>query len=156
MNFFASLPYLVLIPLAVGFGTQLVKGLIETHGRLTLQAVDSYGGMPSTHTAITISLVTVIGLDQGLRSPVFSIAIITAIIVIRDAIGFRRYLGSHGQALNLMVKELPAAEQGHFRRFQERLGHTPLEAFIGAIVGFCCSAVLYLALLPWIEPVRWY
>lgn len=154
MNFLASLPYLVLIPLAVGFGTQIIKGLVETRGRLTLQAIDSYGGMPSTHAAITVSLVTVIGLDQGIQSPVFAIATITAIIVIRDAIGFRRYLGSHGHALNLMVKELPTAEQSRFHRFRERLGHTPLEVFVGAVVGFCSSAALYLALMPWIETAQ--
>lgn len=152
MNFLASLPYLVLIPLAVGFFTQFIKAIVETNGRLTLRALDAYGGMPSSHTALAVSLMTVIGLSEGLASPLFAAATIMAILVVRDAIGFRHYLGGHSQALNLMVKVLPAAEQGRFRRFREKLGHTPLEAFVGAVVGFCLTAILYLALLPWIEP----
>ena len=151
MDFLASLPYLVLIPLAVGFLTQLIKAIFETGGRVTWRALDAYGGMPSSHTALAVSLMTVIGLDQGLTSPIFAVASIMAILVVRDAIGFRHYLGSHGHALNLMVKELPTSEQSRFHRFRERLGHTPLEAFVGAIVGFCMTAILYLVFLPWME-----
>lgn len=145
------IPILLLIPLIVGFGTQVVKALWETRGRLTWSSLDSYGGMPSTHTAIMVSLATVIGLHENVASADFAIASVVAIIVIRDAMGFRRYLGSHGHALNLMVRELPKKEQDQFEHFRERLGHTPLEAFVGAVIGFCASSVLYVL---WFDYLR--
>ncbi len=142
-----TFPLLIVIPLVAGFLTQLSKLFWERkHGPLTWRSLDSYGGMPSTHTSIGVSLVTVIGLHEGVDDPDFSVAVIFAIIVIRDAIGFRRYLGSHGQALNVMVRELPRGDQRQFTHFRERLGHTPLEAFVGGVLGFALSSVLYLLL----------
>ena len=66
----------------------------------------AYSGMPSGHSAITISLLTIVGLEEGLSSPLFAMSAILALIVIRDALGIRKYLGQHGKVLNILVKDL--------------------------------------------------
>ena len=141
------IPKLLIIPLLTGFITQMLKYVWHAAaGRLEWRSINLYGGMPSTHTAISVSLVNVIGLSEGLFSPEFAISVIVALLVVRDAVGFRRYLGGHSRALNVIVKALPVEEQNQFHRFRERLGHTPLEAFVGGIVGFALSSVFYLVI----------
>lgn len=142
------IPKILIIPLIVGFLAQVSKLLWEApRGRMSWHSLNTYGGMPSTHTAIAISLVTVIGFAEGFMSASFAIAVIVSILVIRDAIGFRRYLGGHSQALNLIVQELPERERSRFRYYREQLGHTPLEAFLGAVLGFSLSAIFYLVIV---------
>lgn len=139
------LPLYLIIPLAAGGITQCCKFLWESVRlrRIQWRALFSYGGMPSAHTALTVSLVTVVGLGEGVASPFFAIATIFAVIVVHDAIRLRRYLGSHGQALNMIVQELTDVERFRFIRFRERLGHTPLEAAVGGILGAVLTLLLY-------------
>lgn len=141
------IPKLLLIPILTGVMTQLAKLIWQTagSGSFSWRNLHFYGGMPSAHTAIAASLVTVVGLQEGLSSPAFAIAAVFGILVIRDAIGFRRYIGGHSRALNLIVRHLPKDDQRKFDGYREHLGHTPLEAFVGAVIGFSLSAVLYLA-----------
>ncbi len=141
-------PKLLLIPLLVGFLTQVIKLLWHTRaGTLSWRAALLYGGMPSAHTAMMVSLVTVVGMSQGIFSATFAIAAVVSILVIRDAVGFRRYLGHHSRALNTIVNHLPEKKQEALQHFREQLGHTPLEVFVGAVFGFSLSATFYL-LIP--------
>ncbi len=142
------IPKLLLIPLITGIISQLAKVVIQAvSGTFSIRKIHLYGGMPSTHTAIASSVMTVIGLQEGASSPAFVISSAWAVLVVRDAIGFRRYIGNLSRTLNRIVQTLPQDERRQHPLFRERLGHTPLEAFVGSIVGFCLSAVLYL-LLP--------
>ncbi len=141
------IPKLLLIPLIVGLITQLSKFIWHAQaGMVNWRAVSFYGGMPSTHTAIMVSLTTVVGLETGITSAAFALACVVSLVVVRDAIGFRRYLGTHSRALNRMVRDLPATKQDEFEEFREQLGHTPLEAFVGGIMGFALSALFYLVI----------
>ncbi len=127
---------LLLTPVVAGGLAQVLKILWHLHrGTLDWSVLNMYGGMPSAHTAMTVSLTTAIGLEEGITTASFAIAALFTIIVIRDAIGFRRYLGAHSRALNLMVRELPDEEQWQFAHFRERLGHTPFEALAGGTLG---------------------
>ena len=140
------IPKLLLIPIITGVITQLAKLIWQTSAdSFSLRKIHFYGGMPSAHTAISSSLITVVGLQEGLSSPAFAIATVFGILVIRDAIGFRRYIGGHSRALNLIVRHLPKEDQRKFDGYREQLGHTPLEAFVGAIIGVALSSVLYIA-----------
>lgn len=140
------IPTILIIPIIVGFIAQVTKYLWQAwSGNFDIRTVSLYGGMPSAHTAIVASLVTVLGLSEGLTSASFAVAFIFGIMVIRDAIGFRRTIGRQSQALNRLMRNLPKLDQRRFEDFQEQLGHTPLEAFVGAVVGFALSAILYLA-----------
>ncbi|MBR2907294.1 MAG: divergent PAP2 family protein [Clostridia bacterium] len=104
------------------------------------------GGMPSSHSACVTALAVSSGLYYGLGSAPFAITTILALVVMRDASGVRREAGKQAKVLNQIIGELFTT--GDEKRFQadlkELLGHTPLQVFVGAILG----AVTALALFP--------
>lgn len=106
------------------------------------------GGMPSSHTAAVIGLLTSCGVKYGLGSGYFAISFILAMIVIRDAMGMRRQVGEHAKALNLIFKELVESKDiEHTQKaFGELAGHTPLQVFAGGAVGLVVA--LLMALIP--------
>lgn len=146
------IPKLLIIPLAAGLLTQAIKFIIEAvRGELRWSTLLEYGGMPSAHTAFVISLTTAIGLDSGIASPLFAASFIFSLLVIRDATGLRQFLGQHGRVLNMLIRELPDQEERKFpQNLAERLGHTPLQALVGGIIGLLTA----LALFAWL-PVSW-
>jgi len=70
------------------------------------------GGMPSTHAALVSSLVTVVGVTEGVQSTAFIISAVFSLIVLYDA------WGHHA-----------------LRR------HTSLEVASGIVVGLACVAI---------------
>ncbi len=144
-----ELPRLIIVPILAGLTAQVSKILVEAirTGRINLRLLNTYGGMPSSHTALVISIVTVCGLAEGLFSAAFAIAAVFALITIRDAIGFRTYLSEHARILNKLIEDLPASEKPHFpRHILERIGHTPLEAFVGGVLGLAATLIFWLIL----------
>jgi len=138
---------ILLLPLTAGLLAQSIKFLIRSNNKkLKLKNLLAYSGMPSGHSALVISLVTIIGLKEGVDSPLFAICMILAIIVIRDALGIRRYLGQHGKTLNILVKDLKNDNvlEEKYPRLLERIGHTPLQVLVGAIMGFTISIIGHL------------
>ncbi len=136
---------LIIIPLAAALLTQAIKLLDRSArtGRFEFSSLTQYGGMPSGHTAFVISVVTVIGLETGLASPIFALAAALAIIVIRDAVSFRQYLSQYGRALNLLLKEHSHEEAlSKHAAIEEHLGHTPLQALAGGLSGFVLTLLL--------------
>ncbi len=140
-----TIPSLLIIPLAAGLLTQVTKFIIEiVHGEWRWEAFFEYGGMPSAHTAFVVSLTTAVGLREGLASADFAIAFIFSLLVIRDATGLRQFLGQHGRVLNMLIRELPDQEERKFpQKLAERLGHTPLQALVGGLIGLLSALVLY-------------
>jgi len=139
--------YLVLIsPIIAFIIAQGTKAIIRsTKRKLEFKDIFSYSDMPSGHTAVVISLVTIVGLKHGLGSSFFAIAFVFALIVIVDAVGLRNYLGQHGKTLNVLVKDL---DEDSFLDFSypkllEKIGHTPAQVLVGAIVGFLVSLIAF-------------
>ncbi|HRV24728.1 MAG TPA: divergent PAP2 family protein, partial [Sphaerochaeta sp.] len=60
----------------------------------------STGGMPSSHTAGVIALVTSIGLSYGVGTVYFAISATFASITIHDAMGIRRAAGKQAEVIN--------------------------------------------------------
>ena len=60
------------------------------------------GGMPSSHSATVFALAASLGIERGIGSDVFAIALIVAVIVAYDARGVRQEAGRHAAALNAM------------------------------------------------------
>ncbi len=105
---------------------------------LLLQA----GGMPSSHSALISATAYAIGLTSGIDSSLFALALIMAMIVIYDATGIRRQAGIHAQIINAMVNELLEGHQlQSHRKLLEVLGHSPMEALIGVILGIIIAQV---------------
>lgn len=141
------LPKLVLIALVSGLLTQLIKFIIQaSRGEFRWSSLQEYGGMPSAHTAFVVSLTTIIGIHDGIDSAAFAISFIFSLLIIRDAIGLRQFLSQHGKVLNMLIKDLPDDVEAKYPdRLVERVGHTPLQAFVGGCIGL----VLGLALYAW-------
>lgn len=139
---------IIAIPIAAGLIAQVLKVVVAAYktGRIDLRLLNRYGGMPSSHTALVVSLSAVSGLSSGFTSPIFAIALVFSIITVRDAIGIRMYLGQHASLINKLIGELPEAEKLKFpTHLIERTGHTRLEALVGTIVGLAVTAILWIA-----------
>ena len=140
---------ILILPIIAGLIAQISKFFIkDNQQKFSYKNIFAYSGMPSGHSAIVVSLATIIGLLEGIESPLFAISVILAIIVIRDAIGIRRYLGQHGQILNVLVKDLRDDNvlEENYPHLLEKIGHTPIQVFVGSIIGFVISIIGYFIL----------
>jgi acid phosphatase family membrane protein YuiD len=141
---------ILLLPLIAGVViAQSLKFLIASnHQQFNLKNYLAYSGMPSGHSAMVISLATIIGLKEGFDSAIFAFSVVFAVIIIRDALGIRRYLGQHGRILNILVKDLKddSVLDENYPHLLEKIGHTPAQVLVGAIIGFLTSLIGYLIL----------
>ena len=141
--------HILILPLVAGFIAQIIKFFIKSNKqKIKLKNMIAYSGMPSGHSAITISLLTIVGLEEGLASPLFALSAILALIVIRDALGIRKYLGQHGKVLNILVKDLEDDKlvDEQYPHLLENIGHTPIQVVAGSILGFVVSYIGFLIL----------
>ncbi len=141
--------HLLLLPLFAGLIAQCIKFFVKSNNqKFKFKNLLAYSGMPSGHSAIIISLATIVGLEEGLNSPIFAVSLIVAVIVIRDALGIRRYLGEHGKILNILVKDLKddSLLDEKYPHLLERIGHTPSQVLAGSSIGFFVSLIGYLLL----------
>ncbi|PWB38753.1 MAG: hypothetical protein C3F02_02485 [Parcubacteria group bacterium] len=139
---------LILIPLAVLVINQAIKMIIElAKGSLTWPSLLSYGGMPSSHSALVTSLATVMAYYQGLNSAEFAMSIILALIVMRDASGIRWQLGNQGRTINQLIKELPDDREYHFPVLSEKFGHKNTEVLVGILLGLVLTIII-INILP--------
>ncbi|MBN2556804.1 MAG: divergent PAP2 family protein [Anaerolineales bacterium] len=116
---------------------QIVKIPIEYFrtGKLNWAILYRAGGMPSSHSALIAAATHGVGKMLGYDSPVTAFAIAMAMIVIYDATGIRRQAGMHAEVINTIIQDLL---EGHFpktEKLAEVLGHSPLEAFVGLVLG---------------------
>lgn len=133
----------LILPIAVGVFVQAIKMIIEViKGGFSWHNVVSYGGMPSSHSAMVTSLATTIYLASGF-SPELCIALTLALIVIRDAVGFRSYLSMFGKNLNKIIKDLPADKEYHYQVLPERIAHTWPQVIVGSILGVVITWITF-------------
>jgi uncharacterized protein len=104
----------------------------------------SAGGMPSSHSALITATVHGVGLYAGFDTPLFALGVAVAMIVIYDATGIRRQAGIQAQKINLLVNELFAGHPISEKQLREVLGHTPLEALGGILLGLAVTQLLWL------------
>ena len=107
--------------------------------RLHLSYLASAGGMPSSHSALVTALATRAGIDQGVASPLFAVALVFAAIVMYDAAGVRRAVSVQARLLNRMLEEVIEYQRFSEKRLRELLGHTPFEVLVGALLGFAMA-----------------
>ena len=101
------------------------------------------GGIPSSHAAGASALATSIGLRYGFDTVSFALAVAFAIVVMFDAQNVRRSAGKQAQILNKMMEDI--YWQGRIKEAQlrELLGHTPVEVFLGMILGILIAVILH-------------
>jgi hypothetical protein len=90
------------------------------------------GGMPSAHSASVTALTLSVALTQGFSSPLFTISLVYALIVMYDATGVRRAAGKQAEILNRVVDDIYANGRVKVEKLKEILGHEPTEVFAGA------------------------
>lgn len=101
------------------------------------------GGMPSTHSALSMCVAITIGLQEGWSSPLFALAIIISFIVMADAAGVRRATGEQAKILNKIILEFFEGRKIKDKRLKELIGHTPFEVIVGALIGVVMGMFLY-------------
>ena len=127
----------LIVPFATWFCIQLFKLIYDlvTTKKFNFKRILGAGGMPSSHSAVVVSLATMIGKSQGVESPIFGLAIIFAFIVMYDAAGVRRAAGKQAKILNKIVQTPGLTGVEVTEKLQEFLGHTPIQVFVGAFIG---------------------
>ena len=102
------------------------------------------GGMPSSHSATVCALATSSALKHGFAGFEFAVTFIFALVVMYDAMGVRRETGKQAKLLNMILEN--NIFEDNFEQFEERLkefvGHTPLQVFMGAILGIVIAFVI--------------
>ena len=129
----SSLKYII-IPFFIAILSQIVKTIIETikYKKINISRLfDGMGGMPSTHSSLVASLTTLIYLNYGIISPLFSISLIFSLIVIYDSMGIRYESGKQAKTINNILGT----------KLKEPLGHKPIETLIGVLFGIVLSII---------------
>ncbi len=127
----------IYVPILVWFFIQLFKviwDLVKTK-KFNFKRILGAGGMPSSHSAVTMCLATMIGKAEGFNSPIFALSLILAIVVMYDAAGIRRAAGKQASLLNKIVNTPGLSTMQVQERLVEVLGHTPVQVLVGAIIG---------------------
>ena len=133
----------IYIPFLLWFGIQvfkLVYDLVKTK-KFNFKRIMGAGGMPSSHSAVVTSLTTLVGKDVGVNSPVFAIALIFSFVVMYDACGVRRAAGKQAKVLNDIVNTPGLSNIQVQEKLQEALGHTPVQVFVGALIGIIAGLI---------------
>lgn len=126
----------LIIPIIAWATVQIFKFLADAvkNKKINFRRLVETGGMPSSHSATVTSLMTAIGIAEGLASPLFAVSFVFSIIVMYDAAGVRRAAGKQASILNQLIN----SNQVHVDtnvKLKELLGHTPVQVFVGAAYG---------------------
>lgn len=133
----------VYVPVLLWLFVQVFKFLTDLiiNKKVNIKRLVGAGGMPSSHSAIVCVLAVLIGREYGFDSGNFGIATIMAFVVMYDAAGVRRAAGKQARILNKIL-ETPGLTTGEVQeKLVEVLGHTPVQVFVGAILGIIVGAI---------------
>ena len=136
-------PYIlaVIAGWVIAQGAKYVIKVIQTGDVSQIRQLYLSGNMPSAHATSVASLLTVIGMIDGVDSGLFALAALFAAIVMYDAVMVRRSSGEQGKAIQLLIKESKSTIQIP----RAAKGHTPIEVLVGALLGIVIGIVVVLA-----------
>lgn len=130
------------------FCAQVAKVLLTLifKRKLSVERLWGAGGMPSAHSAMVCALTVSLARFDGIRSPVFALAVMFAFVTMYDAMGVRRETGLHAKLLNKYLNQLEQKnadkdgdgipdEEVDEIELKEFIGHTPLEVLGGVLLG---------------------
>ena len=133
----------IYIPFFLWFGIQLFKliyDLVKTK-KFNFKRIMGAGGMPSSHSEVVTEMATMIGKNEGVGTPLFALSFLFAFVVMYDACGVRRAAGKQARLLNKIVETPGLTGMQVTERLVEVLGHTPVEVFVGAIIGIVVGLI---------------
>jgi acid phosphatase family membrane protein YuiD len=152
LSFLLSNP-LINVSILSWAAAQGIKTLIDTvkHKQFDRRRLSGAGGMPSSHSAVTCSVLLTSYYLYGFNSPVFALSFVVALIVMYDATGVRWAAGLHAKAINRIVEHLDAEDpeddpdlRDLIPRLNESLGHRVREVVCGAALGFLIALLGHL------------
>lgn len=153
LTFLLSNP-LINVSVVAWVSAQLIKTLIDTlkHKQFDRRRLAGAGGMPSSHSAVTCSVLLTSYYLYGFDSPIFALSFVIALIVMYDATGVRWAAGLHAKAINHIVEYLEKSDgeeekealQDMIPRLNESLGHRQIEVACGALLGFAIALIFHL------------
>lgn len=134
----------LITPFLVWFFIQLFKVIwdLATTKKFNFKRILGAGGMPSSHSAVVMTLAVLIGKAHGFNSAIFAMAVIFAFVVMYDAAGIRRAAGKQASLLNKIVETPGLTGVEVSERLVEVLGHTPIQVLVGAIIGVLVGAIV--------------
>lgn len=138
----------IIIPFISWVTAQALKFLFVylSTKRIDFRRLVGSGGMPSSHSALVVSLATVVGISEGFESAMFGLAAAFALVVMYDASGVRRAAGKQAAILNKMFHH--GKEEFHFEEeLKELIGHTPVEVIAGALLGIAFGLFFMVVLV---------
>jgi acid phosphatase family membrane protein YuiD len=129
----------LIVPAVAWFVAQTLKALLELNKPKQHRNREFFrsGSMPSVHSTMVASLLTVLGVRQGVDSPLFAVAAVMAAIVLYDAVNVRRSVGEQGDTLRKLVAK--DGEQPFFIAYGHKLSEI--------LIGFMLGVLIALALL---------
>lgn len=133
----------LIVPILTWLFIQLFKVIYDliTTKKFNFKRILGAGGMPSSHTAVVMSLATLIGKEFGFNSPIFALSAVFAFVVMYDAAGVRRAAGKQARLLNKIVETPGLTGIEVQERLVEVLGHTPIQVIVGAIIGILVGII---------------
>ena len=138
--------YVLIAGLVAWAIAQMIKVPVDylQHRRWNWAILLSPGGMPSSHAALVTATAPAIGQFGGFNTPLFALAVVVAIVVVYDATGIRRQAGLQAALINAIVRDLASGHPLKSEKLREVLGHTPLEALGGVLLGLATAQVVWL------------
>lgn len=142
MNFFTQYKYLI-IPILIWFAIQTFKVIwdLVTTRKFNFKRIMGAGGMPSSHSAVVMSLTTMIAKEYGIDSPIFAMSLVFSAVVMYDAAGIRRAAGKQAKMLNKIAETPGLTGLQMQERLVEVLGHTPMQVIVGAAIGIIVGLI---------------
>ena len=131
------------VPLILWFCIQTFKVIYELlkTKKLNFKRIIGAGGMPSSHSAITMCISTMIGKSEGFDSSIYALSLIVALVVMYDAAGVRRAAGKQAKLLNKIIDTPGLSNVQVQEKLVEVLGHTPIQVLVGALLGIFIGAI---------------
>lgn len=124
---------------------QIIKIIIDCIQNKTINPalIVSSGGMPSSHSSFVTGLTTTIGFQEGFNSTIFSVCFVLSMVVMYDASGVRRAAGKQAAVLNIFIENAEKHGLKIDTKLKELLGHSPIEVFMGALLGIFIACMLF-------------
>lgn len=142
--------FILIVSLSAGVLSQAIKLLIKVikSKSFNWHLLDSYGGMPSSHSAFLLSLMTSVGMIEGFSSTAFAITFVLSTIIIRDAFGLRMIMEEQGKLVVTLINGSPDRDKilngsREHSTVGHRVGHTIPEVIVGSIIGILFSIASY-------------
>ena len=140
--------HIILVPIISWAISQIAKVFTYAiaNRKFDITRILADGGMPSAHAATVTSAATMCGIVTGFDGPLFALAGIFVIVVLRDAVGVRRETAKNAKKLKEVTdrlnEKLSEEEKVDTSKIKLTGGHSEAEVVAGVFVGIIV-AILY-------------